>query len=88
MNKSIITPPVVTALATFIICLCINLSMNNETGETRVIGMAMSLIVETFLLTVVGFIFSLIKDLRPIGQGLFIGLGLNLVIGFFVCTIH
>lgn len=88
MNKSIITPPVITALATFIICLCINISMNNESGIIRMMGIAIAIVVETVVLAIVGLIFSLYEHLRPIGQGLLIGLGLNLVIGFCVCTIH
>lgn len=49
------------------------------------LGMAIAIVFETVLLAIVGLIFSLYENLRPIGQGLLIGLGLNLVIGFCVC---
>jgi hypothetical protein len=86
MKKTILTPTTLTAIAICIIGLCINISANIQGGELRTLAMAGLIIVETIVFGIVGCLFLIHKDLRPIGQGIFIGLGLNLVIGFSVCT--
>jgi hypothetical protein len=86
MKKTILTPTVLTALATSFVGLCINLTVNNQHVRYKWSILAGYIIWETIILTIIGAIFLLKNESSPIAQGIFIGLGLNLVIGFSVCT--
>jgi len=86
MKKTILNPTVFTALSVFLIGLCINLSINTNTHQYKWAALAGAIILQTIIAGVIGGLFLLHKDLRPVAQGIFIGLGLNLVIGFSICT--
>jgi hypothetical protein len=86
MKKTILTPTTLTAIAICIIGLVLNIGIKIFLDDLYGILMAGTIFIETIVLGVFGTLFLLHKELRPIAQGILIGLGINLVIGFSVCT--
>jgi len=76
-------PRYYTALIVFIIGLMINLYINLLPNKFALMG---AIILETIVLFFVGLILLIFKNTQQVAQGIFIGLGLNLIIGFSVCT--
>lgn len=87
MKKMNLSPRRLTVIIVSVIGLVLNIGIKLFLDDLYGILMAGTIFIETIVLGVFGILFLLHKDLRPIAQGILIGLGINLVIGFSVCTV-
>lgn len=83
-----LSPTTLTTIIVFIINIVVSIVWGRGLNqEGNMIGMGLAIIFQTLLFSTISIILLLIKSLRPIGQGILIGLGINLVVGFSVCTL-
>ena len=81
-----LSPRALTILIVSVAGFVLNLGVKYFANDSYGILMAGSIFIETIVLAVFGCLFLFHKELRPIAQGILIGLGINLLIGFSVCT--
>ncbi len=86
MKKMNLSPRLLTILIVCIVGFVLNIGIKLFTDDSHGILTAGCIFIETIVLAIFGGLFLLHKDLRLIAQGILIGLGINLVIGFSVCT--
>ncbi len=86
MKKMNLSPRRLTVIIVSVVGLVLNIGIKIFLDDLYGMLMAVTIFIETIVLGIFGFLFLLHKDLRPIAQGILIGLGINLVIGFSVCT--
>jgi len=87
MKKLNLSPRRLTVIIVSVVGLVLNIWIKIFLDDLYGMLMAGVIFIETIVLGVFGFLFLLHKDLRPFTQGILIGLGINLVIGFSVCSI-
>lgn len=87
MKKMNLSPRALTALIVSVAGFVLNLGIKyNNVQDPYLATMASVVVIETIILLIVGLVMLASKEVRPIAQGILIGLGINLVIGFSVCT--
>jgi ABC-type multidrug transport system permease subunit len=83
MNKFYLAA-IITALGGILITANARSSMSHN---DRIIGLGVVMIVLTIFFTVVGCVLSIFSKTRPLAKGVFLGMGIHLVIGFAICTV-
>lgn len=86
MKKINLSPRRLTIIIVSVVGSVLNIGIKIFLDDLYGILMAGIIFIETIVFGVFCILFLLHKDLRPIAQGILIGLGMNLVIGFSVCT--
>jgi len=67
-------------------CLTIYMFTQPKHDQYKVIGGAFVMVAELIIFLVAGAVFVFIPKTKFLGQGIFIGAAITLVIGFGVCT--
>lgn len=86
MNKTLASAAITAALGTIII-LMVHINHSSLVGLDRVMALAFTMVGLTLVIGVAALIAGLMKKTRDYVQGIWLGGGIVLLIGFGVCTL-
>jgi hypothetical protein len=84
MNKKYLTALITSIVGIGIVVYCSTVVYKND--SYGVLGIAVAMAIELFILLLVGIGLLVNPDTKPIGQGMLLGALITLLIGFGICT--